>query len=68
MLTVCVEGVWTKALIDTGAAFSVIHLALCSRLRKVATPYTGSPLRGANGTLIHPTGQCTVRVFIANSY
>lgn len=66
MLVVIVEGLYVEALIDTGAAYSVMHFSLCSHLRKVLTPYIGPPLRGANGTLMKPTGQCTARVLIDN--
>lgn len=37
---------------------------LCSRLRKVNTPYSGPCLRGANDNDIQPTAYCTVRVSI----
>lgn len=59
-----VEGVRTEALVDTGAALSVISMDLCSRLRKVKTPYCGPPLRCANAVLVQPSGVCTARVFI----
>lgn len=64
MLLVYVEGVQLLALVDTGASISVIHADLCTRLRKVKTPYMGSSLIGANGTNIRPSAQCTARVFI----
>lgn len=64
MLYVTVEGAPASALIDTGAAVSVLRSDLCSRLRKVKTPYLGPILRGANNALIHPDGQCTARVLI----
>lgn len=64
MLSVFVEGIQVEALVDTGASISVIHADLCSRLRKVKTPYTGHCLRGANGNDITPLGYCTVRVLI----
>lgn len=60
----CVEGVQTEALVDTGASLSVISTDLCSRLRKVKTPYDGPPLRCANAVRIQPSGVCTARVFI----
>lgn len=63
-LTVFIEGVWVDALVDTGASVSVIHADLCSRLRKVTTPYDGPALRGANGVMIRPSGFCTARVSI----
>lgn len=64
MLLVIVQGVRVWALIDTGATISVMRADLCSRLRKVKTPYLGSSLIGANGAIIRPLAQCTARVFI----
>lgn len=62
-----VEGIFVNALVDTGASVSVIHADLCSRLRKVKTPYTGPSLCNANGVVLQPSAQCTVRVFIDGS-
>lgn len=59
-----VEGIIIDALVDTGASISVIDGNLCSKLRKVRTPYTGPSLCSANQGAIEPTGFCTVRVFI----
>lgn len=53
-----------EALVDTGASISVIHADLCSRLRKVKTPYGGPYLHGANNQDIRPSAYCTVRVLI----
>lgn len=64
MLLVIVQGVRVWALIDTGATISVMRADLCSRLRKVKTPYLESSLIGANGAIIRPLAQCTARVFI----
>lgn len=64
MLSVLVEGVCVEALVDTGASISVISADLCSRLRKVKTPYLGPSLCGANGMTIQPSGYCTVRIII----
>lgn len=58
------EGVFVDALIDTGAAISVIDRELCFRLRKVQTPYAGPMLCGANDSPIRPTGLCTARILI----
>lgn len=63
-LTVFVEGIQVEALVDTGASISIINEDLCSRLRKVRTPYVGPLLRGANEVMIEPSGQCTARVLI----
>lgn len=59
-----VEGERIEALVDTGASFSVISTDLCSRLRKVKTPYCGPPVRCANAAIVRPSGVCTARVFI----
>lgn len=64
MLSVTIEGIPVQALVDTGATTSVLRSDLCSRLRKVRTPYVGPVLRGANNVLIQPDGQCTARVSI----
>lgn len=64
LLLVEVEGLRIEALVDTGASVSVISAQLCSRLRKVRTPYSGPSLCGANGDAIRPSGYCTVRVTI----
>lgn len=63
-MEVVVEGIPVEALVDTGASISIIHADLCSRLRKVRTPYVGPALRGADKNAIQPSGQCTARVFI----
>lgn len=64
MLSVVVEGIQVEPLVDTGATIFVIIANLCSRLRKVKTPYSGPCLRGANDNDIQPTAYCTVRVSI----
>ena len=64
MVSVLVEGVYVDALIDTGACLSVIDRSLCSRLRKVTTPYDGPTLFAAQGDAIRPSAMCTARVFI----
>lgn len=53
-LLVSVQGIRAEALVDTGASISIIHTDLCSRLRKVRTPYVGPSLHGANETAIKP--------------
>lgn len=59
-----VEGTAATALIDTGAAVSVIHEKLCRRLRKVTTPLCGMLLRTASTQNIAPLAACTARVVI----
>lgn len=64
MLSVFVQGVPVDALVDTGATISVIHADLCSRLRKVTTPYDGPTLVAAQGDTVRPSALCTARVVI----
>lgn len=64
MLSVFVQGVPVDALVDTGATISVIHADLCSRLRKVTTPYDGPTLVAAQGDPVRPSALCTARVLI----
>lgn len=67
VIDVIVEGVPTIALIDTGAAVSVIHADLCRSIRKVMTPLSGLSLRTASSQPIKPLAACTVRVVIQNN-
>lgn len=60
----CVDGVATLALIDTGAAVSVIDAKLCRMLRKVTTPVGGVTLRTASAQPLEPLAACTARVTI----
>lgn len=55
MIRVYVEGVPVDALVDTGAALSVMNAHLCSRLKKVMTPYDGLTLVAAEGNTIRPS-------------
>lgn len=64
MVEICVEGVPTFALVDTGAAVSVIAAKLCRSLRKVTTPLSGLSLRTASAQPVTPHAACTVRVLI----
>lgn len=59
-----VDGVAVLALVDTGAAVSVISEALCRRLRKVTTALSDFSLRTASSQRIHPSAACTARVLI----
>lgn len=52
------------ALVDTGAAVSVMDAKLCSSLRKVRTPIAGLSLRTASAQNIQPSAACTARVVI----
>lgn len=55
------------ALIDTGAAISVMDAKLCRTLKKVKTPIAGLSLRTASAQHIKPLAACTARVVIQNS-
>lgn len=52
------------ALIDTGAAISVIADKLCRSLHKVTTPFFGPLLRTATAEHVQPVAACTARVVI----
>lgn len=67
MIDVCVEGLNVLALVDTGAAISVISEDVCKTLRKVRTPFHGTCLRGAGTNLIYPSALCTARVVIQDT-
>lgn len=58
------DGFRTLALVDTGAAVSVIDVKLCRLLRKVTTTSTGLSLRTASAHHIQPLAACTARVII----
>lgn len=64
VIDVLVDGVRTYALVDTGAAVSVMDAKLCRFLRKVTTPIAGLALRTAGAQRIHPIAACTARVLI----
>lgn len=59
-----VDGVSTVALIDTGAAVSVLNERLSRALRKVTTPLSGFSLRTASAQPVRPSAACTARVII----
>lgn len=59
-----VEGVAALALIDTGAAVSVLNERLRRSLRKVTTPLSDLTLRTASPQEIKPLAMCTARVLI----
>lgn len=65
IVEVFVEGTHAYALVDTGAAVSVIDAKLCRKLRKVTTPLEMMPLRTANGDPVRPIAACTARLIIA---
>lgn len=64
IIDVCVEGVPALALVDTGAAVSVIRADLCRSIRKVMTPLSGLSLRTADSQPIEALAACTARVSI----
>lgn len=64
VIDVFVENVATVALVDTGAAISVMDAGFCRSLRKVTTPMSGLSLRTASAQPVHPTAACTARVLI----
>lgn len=59
-----VDGVFTLALIDTGAAVSIVDDKFCRSLRKVTTPIHGVTLRTANAQPVEPLAACTARITI----
>lgn len=64
MVDIVIDGFHVQALVDTGAAVSVIRADLCNRLRKVTTPFVGRPFRAVGAQNIVPTGVCTARIII----
>lgn len=64
MIDIVIDGLHVQALVDTGAAVSVIRADLCNRLRKVTTPFVGRPFRAVGEQNIVPTGVCTARIVI----
>lgn len=64
VIDVLVEGRRTQALVDTGAAVSVISAYFCRTLRKVMTPLGGFSLRTASAHHIQALAACTARVTI----
>lgn len=64
VIDVTVEGVAALALIDTGAAVSVLNERLRHSLRKVTTPLSDLTLRTGSAQEIKPLAMCTARVII----
>lgn len=64
IIEIQVEGAATFALIDTGAAVSVIRETLCRKIRKVTTSLSGLVLRTATTEPIEPSAACTARIVI----
>ena len=64
VIVVYAEGIAVHAVVDTGAAVSVISEQLRLQLRKVTTPFSAISLRTASAEPIDPLGACTVRVSI----
>lgn len=67
IVEVFVDGAHAYALVDTGAAVSVIDAKLCRKLRKVTTPLDMF-LRAANGEPVRPIAACTARLKIAEDH
>lgn len=61
-LRVSIDGIAIYALIDTGAAISIMREDLRQRLHKVLTPPDSTSLRGADGHLISSLGMCGARI------
>ncbi|XP_077508039.1 uncharacterized protein LOC144119243 [Amblyomma americanum] len=64
ILEVLVEGVPVHALIDTGAAVSIISRNLCRKLKEVTMPLSEISLRTASADPIRPLAACTARLII----
>lgn len=62
-----VDGVRTLALVDTGAAISVMSHKFCRSIRKVTTRPSGFSLRTASAQHIQPVAACTARVLIQDA-
>lgn len=61
-----IDGISALALVDTGAAISIMREDLRRRLRKVLTPPDTKTLRGADGGIISPHGMCGARLIVNN--
>ncbi|XP_077525626.1 uncharacterized protein LOC144137578 [Haemaphysalis longicornis] len=67
VIDVLIDGVPALALVDTGAAVSVISAKLCRSLKKVTTPLLGLSLQTASSEHVAPLAACTARVAIQNN-
>lgn len=65
LLTVVVGPLVLDALIDTGAAVSVVRQDVCQRLKSVRTPFGGQTLQGAGAHMLTPQSYTTLRITVA---
>lgn len=64
---VTVDGQPVRALVDSGASFSVVSESFRRSLRKVMFPYKKeSVVKVADGSYVQPSGTCTLRLSINN--
>lgn len=68
MVEVCIEDLLIQALVDTGAAVSVMRYDLCRRLKKVTTPCTGLVLQTAGKQNLMPISRCTTRLSLGGVF
>ena len=61
-----IDGVAVQALVDTGAAVSVLSGELCRKLKKITIPLSDVSLRTATAHHIQPSVACTARLVIQN--
>ncbi|UYV67393.1 hypothetical protein LAZ67_5000448, partial [Cordylochernes scorpioides] len=57
-----IEGKMTRALVDSGASYSVISERFRLKLRKIMFAETDVTLRVANGKMVRPKGRCTLKL------
>ncbi|UYV65326.1 hypothetical protein LAZ67_3003950, partial [Cordylochernes scorpioides] len=57
-----IEGKMTRALVDSGASYSVISERFRLKLRKKMFAETDVTLRVANGKIVRPKGRCTLKL------
>ncbi|UYV80895.1 K02A2.6-like, partial [Cordylochernes scorpioides] len=57
-----IEGKMTRALVDSGASYSVISERFRLKLKKIMFAETDVTLRVANGKIVRPKGRCTLKL------
>ncbi|UYV84686.1 hypothetical protein LAZ67_X003094 [Cordylochernes scorpioides] len=57
-----IEGKKTRALVDSGASYSVISERFRLKLKKIMFAETDVTLRVANGKIVRPKGRCTLKL------
>ncbi|UYV69229.1 DDI2 [Cordylochernes scorpioides] len=57
-----IEGKMMRALVDSGASYSVISERFRLKLRKIMFAETDVTLRVANGKIVRPKGRCTLKL------